>query len=328
MRAAWTLAALSACCCDGKTIFEVGVNIGSVMERDALPDAETLWKEHIATGNNHFGKPFVIRGYAKSFPAFDGWASDDDMAANYGDEEFDIVETETKETRQAPQKSMKLHKFMKNYAKKGWYAVASIPKRMRKDVLMPHFFRCGNLDKHLHDVVLWQGGNSTKSVIHSDAQDSFNCQLSGGTKKWLMWSPKYTKKIQSKKMGWVRANRDKDFQKAYGEFAGRIDVDNVDLATYPGWDELERHEFELRPGDCLFFPRGWFHTVWAPPMTRVQNILWWWFRPDDFNSKECAKTPAWPAGVTLTDCTWGWDHGVDFTTRCTPQSKGSPQTEL
>merc|ERR1712232_963178 len=128
-------------------------------------------------------------------------------------------------------------------------------------------------------------------------------------------------KIQSKAMGWVSAQRDKDFEKAYGEFAGRVGVDDVDLKKYPGWDKLRRHEFELHPGDCLFFPRGWYHTVWAPPETRVQNILFWWFRPQKFNKKDCAKKPAWSSAVALPDCTWGWDDGADFTTRCTEPAR-------
>mmetsp|Transcript_13911 Transcript_13911/g.34092 ORF Transcript_13911/g.34092 Transcript_13911/m.34092 type:complete len:373 (-) Transcript_13911:45-1163(-) len=304
---------------EGKTIFEVGKRLGFVEERTEWPDAKTLWSEHIATDKKHWGKPFVIRGAAKNWPIMSTIADDETMLATWGNETFDIVETELKETRTAAQKKMKIAKFLKNYKEKGWYSVATFPKAMQKHIPLPKFFHCGNLDSKMHGAVLWMSGGGTKSVIHNDGQDGLNCQLDG-VKHWILWSPKYEKKIQSKKLGWVNAEEDKEFKKAYGSFAGKVDVDNVDLEKYPGWDDLEWYELWMNPGDCLFNPSTWFHAVQGEP-GRSQSALVWWFRPK-YNPKSCDAAQPYPGNTSLAECVWGHEgEPRSKPTKCRPRKE-------
>lgn len=191
---------------------------------------------------------------------------------------------------------------------------------------MPRFLHCGGFDTRLHAVVLWQSAGGTRSVIHNDGQDAVNCQTAG-EKRWIFWNPKYDKKIRSKKYGWVDASRDKEFSKGYGQWSGRIDVDNVDIEKFPGWKEFEWYELVMGPGDCLFNPSGWYHHVQSPPDKRSQSVLFWWYRQNNFDKADCDKKGP-PPNRTVRDCTWGFEPGGQLkATSCkTPKKKpGSPE---
>jgi lysine-specific demethylase 8 len=236
--------------------------------------------------------------------------TDENMLKTWSKEQLDIVETELKETRFGKQSPMSLGKFLRNYNKtkgnRGLYSVAEIPGKMRFAVKMPRWFHCGGFDTRLHGLVLWQSAGGTKSVIHNDGQDALNCQMDG-RKHWIMWNPtKYGKKIRSKKYGWVSAREDRAFQKGYGEWAGRIDVENVNVTKFPGWEEMEWEELMMHPGDCLFNPSGWYHHVASPPEERSQSILFWWYRQNDFDKKDCDKKGPSPER-NANDCSWGFD---------------------
>ena len=76
-------------------------------------------------------------------------------------------------------------------------------------------------------------------------------------------------------MGWVNADNlseDDPLANTYGAFAGRIDVDRVDLNKYPGWSQVDYYHAEMEAGDCLFLPAFWLHQVRSEGRNLAVNV--------------------------------------------------------
>jgi hypothetical protein len=302
------------------SIFDVGqASDHPFAELTDWPEPPTMWATFV-NSERGMGRPFLYRGVAGNWTGFATFQSDAALLQRWGSVQLDIVETEHKETRTAEQLDTSMHEFLAQYKNTEWYSVATMTAEMMHEVALPTFFQCGGMDVHLHGAVLWQSNGGTKSVIHSDSQDGLNCQLDG-TKRWILWHPRYKNDIQSDVYGWVSADDQPSFlppwtnntkpNPIYGAFAGQIDVDNVDIKRFPGWAKLEHHIVDMHPGDCLFIPRGWFHHVASPPNRRSASTLVWWYRPQQFKPSECG---GWaharvPQSQTLGDCTWGFTPG-------------------
>ena len=96
----------------------------------------------------------------------------------------------------------------------------------------------------------------------------------------------------SRKFGWVRAEDDPTTT-AYGAFAGGINVSDVDLARFPGWDKLEWTDVQLEPGDCLLVPHRWFHHVFADEGERNLAVHMWFDKLESgFDESDCNKLQA------------------------------------
>jgi len=71
-----------------------------------------------------------------------------------------------------------------------------------------------------------------------------------------------------------------------GDKSGIIDIDNVDLETYPKFAHVEWHECVLEPGDVLFIPAMWFHNVTALDFAVSVNVFWKHLDEDCYDSKD------------------------------------------
>eukprot|EP00450_Noctiluca_scintillans_P026231 CAMPEP_0194519620 /NCGR_PEP_ID=MMETSP0253-20130528/53299_1 /TAXON_ID=2966 /ORGANISM="Noctiluca scintillans" /LENGTH=252 /DNA_ID=CAMNT_0039363775 /DNA_START=1 /DNA_END=756 /DNA_ORIENTATION=- len=228
---------------DASTIWEVGQSRGHVEVLESLPSHARFFEEYLR-GTGEFakvGKPVLFSGAARGMPAYNLW-TDDYLRDKHGHVLLDQVEPEKKETRTVlAQEDWTLRKFLDNYADKDIYSTAITPRALSEEVYLLPFMNCGGYLDKLQATVLWFSSGGTSSVIHSDSQQNVHCMLAG-TKHWILWRP--DEKIDSREYGWIQAEdegkRDPQFKDAYGQFAGRINVSDVDLKKYPGWNKMPR----------------------------------------------------------------------------------------
>jgi len=221
-----------------------------------------------------------------------------------------------KETREGGQvdhiKTMK--QFLDAYNKTDIYMVSQVPKGMQPDVHFLPCIRCGGYLDFLDTNNFWYGRGGSKSVIHYDDQDNFNCMISG-KKRFVMMHPKYKKYFEAhpntnkNKFGWVDTQLDRK-AKGYGAFFGKVDVDKMDLIKYPGWTKVKWWYVDLEAGDCLYLPYQWYHQVTAEPIRSINVHIWYW-RPKVFDEASCKNdegAEAYTANpISFSDCTWGYE---------------------
>lgn len=300
----------------GRSIWSVGKPQGSVEVLEELPLPEEFFKKYIQDKGGEFegyGKPVLMPKAATRMPAFSKW-SDAYLLENYGDTRLDQVETEKKETRtKYPHEDWTLKKFLSKYNTSVLYSTATTPPNLGREVYLLPVMNCGGYSRKLAATVLWMSSGGTKSVIHQDGQDNIHCQFDG-QKDWILWES--SAPIRKTEMGWVwaenEAEQDPSFKDAYGQYAGRLDVDNVDVEAYPGWEKLRWWNMTMKAGDCAFIPRHWFHFVQSPPMRSISIHVW--FHGEKFDPRSCEALTA--KGFDLSnfllsigDCTFGYEHG-------------------
>ena len=94
-------------------------------------------------------------------------------------------------------------------------------------------------------INLWFGGPGTKSNLHWDPYDNFLAQIYG-RKLVLLYSPEEARNLYPFN-GYVRVSR--------------IDPFNPSFSTYPNYRRTKVIMANLKPGDLLFFGKGWWHQI-------------------------------------------------------------------
>ena len=254
---------------------------------------------------NKWGKPVLFKGAAKKMRAMRTFTDDAYMAAHFADETLGMVEFAKKETRTAGGGSMRVGEFLRRYRTDDLYSVSALPPVMAADVDILPFLACSYATQFLDISNIWWSSGGTKSVIHNDDQDNINC-LFEGRKRMIFWHPSDKEKIESDVCGWVDAEVERETNpsfSAYGAFGGKIDVDKVDLETFPTWGTLKWWDAPMEAGDCLFIPTAWYHHVLSEGRNIAAHV--WWWRDDTTTAADFEQCPAEP--LTLKDCTWGYE---------------------
>lgn len=96
-------------------------------------------------------------------------------------------------------------------------------------------------------VHLWLGSSNTRSGWHFDDQDNlfFQCM---GRKHALLGSPSEARRF---------------YPRGKNHRNSRVDADDPDLSHFPSYAGLQLGEATLHPGDVLFIPKGWWHSLRA-----------------------------------------------------------------
>eukprot|EP00928_Gymnodinium_smaydae_P071886 TRINITY_DN55361_c0_g1_i1.p1 TRINITY_DN55361_c0_g1~~TRINITY_DN55361_c0_g1_i1.p1 ORF type:complete len:358 (-),score=63.94 TRINITY_DN55361_c0_g1_i1:77-1150(-) len=338
--AAAASALLSAPLVDAVTIWEVGNFRGHVETRTDLPSPEEFHREYVRGGSGEFrgiGKPVLFPGAATRMPAYSLW-TDDYLRKTHGKVRMDQVETEKRETRtKLPHEDWTLAKFLDEYQTQEIYSTSVLPSGLNKEVYLLPMINCGGYHSGMSATVLWFSSGSTRSVIHSDGQENIHCMFAG-EKHWALW--RSDSKVNTAKMGWIdgetQARIDpENFKDAYGQYGGRVNVDNVDLKSFPGWKKLDAWNMTLRAGDCAYIPRRWYHFVEAPAQRSISVHVW--FKSSgghadkpDFDDRVCRKLEEKGRNVSdflfrVGDCTFSEDGGK---TKCRLPKQRLTQDEL
>jgi hypothetical protein len=229
------------------------------------------------------GKPVILRGMAKSMPAYYKWSSDDIMKQDYSNSVLDVEVGNKQETRTHKQEKMYLNDFVNVYRNRSMYAVAALPMDMANDVILPEWIEQGGYSSHLQAAIMWFSSGGTKSVIHNDDNHNINC-LFDGQKRFAFWSIENRKIIESSECGWLDTGGDLSGELGYGSYAGLMNVTAMDLINYPCWSKLKWYDAMMEAGDCILIPSKWYHHVHSLSGRNVAINLWFGSDKNDRSS--------------------------------------------
>ncbi|XP_046354843.2 bifunctional peptidase and (3S)-lysyl hydroxylase JMJD7-like [Haliotis rufescens] len=265
---------------DGSTIAPPGHNLpfGShttpfeVPVVDKFPTPNVFFEEYM-----HKSRPLVIRSILNltTFPAVVKW-TDDFFRKEVGEEYID-AEPARKENRNLTPEQMTMRSFLQQYAERELYLVSGIEVFRAKDKLMddlyvPRSLHCGGLQFLIESLVMWFSSGGTKSVLHNDDYENFNCVLDG-TKELVFVDTKHREQVQA------------DGYHEDGSYSD-VDVDKVDMHKFPRLGEVPVYKAVLHKGDCLYIPYQWYHQVNSPG-GRSLAINFWFLPTRWFNTSDC-----------------------------------------
>lgn len=140
------------------------------------------------------------------------------------------------------------------------------------DMLMPNYRQQNDIKQLSHAplVSLWMGNRSTIAA-HFDATDNIACVVAGKRKFSLFppseWDNLYVGPIE--------------FNPA-GQAISLVDFDNPDFSKHPRFKTALKNGFEalLEPGDAIYIPSMWWHSVKALSSFNLLQNYWWRQAPE------------------------------------------------
>jgi hypothetical protein len=149
--------------------------------------------------------------------------------------------------------------------------IGDLPKQLQDDLPTPPIVRkAGKGD--IYDANIWLGLPPTYTPLHKDPNPNLFVQLAS-TKRVRLFRPH------------VGAGIFRGVQKEIGR-GGNAIFRGEEMMEWPERDALdeaiwrdgrEGFEVEVRPGDALFIPKGWWHSIKSVG-TGVTASVNWWFR--------------------------------------------------
>ena len=223
-------------------------------------------------------QPVIIRGGALNWPAVKNW-SPDYLKLRYGQHpvraRFLARGTSSAvDGDQRPEKPRTLAQFvdiMRSQPPDGlWYLVqqpiAQLPRDLVRDFgELPYYSR--KMQRFTgHEPYFWMGSAGAKTGLHYDLIHNFNVQITG-RKSWRLY-PRSQQPL---------------LYFGQGEYPHHsvMNIFEADLSQYPLLQQATPYEFVLDPGDILFFPAGWAHSVYCLEEGISVNMFSLWLRWDD-----------------------------------------------
>nr|CAB3258421.1 myc-induced nuclear antigen with a molecular mass of 53 kDa-like 1 [Phallusia mammillata] len=242
------------------------------------------------------GKPALFKGAAFNMPAISKW-TDDYLLQNYGELRVKLESKHEKAFKPEGNLGMgqdSIRYFINTYKNKDKYMVSQIPDPLSKEVTVPQCILCGTLRKRILEANIWMSSGDTKSILHRDADNAFNCLLNG-TKDWILIDPKHQDLLPIA----VEAGT------PYGGFT-LINVNKVDLKKYPKFRDVPWYYANITAGDCLFLPKGHWHQVRSYGEKNLAvSILF--SRINEFDDEGCSKDDLPPVEM-LSDVPMVWTY--------------------
>jgi lysine-specific demethylase 8 len=125
------------------------------------------------------------------------------------------------------------------------------------DVRFPPFV---DEDKY-RQVNLWFGPGNNYSPLHYDPVDNLLTQIRG-RKQVILCPPREIARLYPFPFSYV------------GSRVSRVNVVSPDLTQFPAWAHADRTLLELDPGEMLFIPVYWWHSMWG--IDQNMSINYWW----------------------------------------------------
>lgn len=156
-----------------------------IIDSDRLPSPQEFWDQYAS-----IRKPVVFRGAAKHFPAFESW-TDKYLIDNYGALEVKLESKQEKDHVPVGARGLgrdTIRSFLETYQEKDSYTVSQLPDPLSTEVRVLPFLMCGTFSERILEANLWLSSGGTRSMLHKDADNAFNCLLNG-TKDWILIHP-------------------------------------------------------------------------------------------------------------------------------------------
>jgi hypothetical protein len=230
----------------------------------------------------HLGKPLLIKGGTKHWPAYKKWNSLDYLLSIIGANTNIVLQTDVTEQRDKPFVATKFKAFIEwlkkyptfketkaykdevgatYYIAEEFDFLEKYPKLYKDMVNLTdfNFFKntlkmVGGDNNHTKsygfETAFWMGGAGAKTGWHYDYDYSFNvlCHLKG-EKTFYISEPTGTKYLYpSKKFD-------------PGAILSSVNFWTPDIELYPKYKNIHYEEINLNPGDMFFIPAGYWHAV-------------------------------------------------------------------
>nr|XP_006820060.1 PREDICTED: jmjC domain-containing protein 7-like [Saccoglossus kowalevskii] len=265
-------------------------------ETDIPPHPRTFWEKYVK-----HGKPLILRGAMKHSPGFNLWTTQY-LKEKYGDLEVRL-EGKIEKASNIPigAKSFgrdTIANFINTYQSENKYIVSQLPTAMYPEVMVPPTMQCGTFKDSLVEIDIWMSSGNSKSALHKDAFNTWNCLVSG-TKQWKMVENKYEPLIY----------RSWEPEAQIGGFS-LINVSSVDMIKHPNIAKVRWSNFTITAGDCLYLPRSYYHQVtsFGDPNIAVALLF---SRMTDFDDTGCDNAELKYTPLSDMIVTWNWSgHGT------------------
>lgn len=151
--------------------------------------------------------------------------------------------------------------------------ISELPKQLQDDLPIPHLVK-GAGKGDIYDANLWMGIPPTYTPLHKDPNPNLFVQLAS-SKRVRLFNPTIGAAI-------FRHVQSNIGQSASASFRGNEMMEGPERAVLDEavWGKLlSRQGFEaiVSPGDALFIPRGWWHSIKSIG-TDINASVNWWFR--------------------------------------------------
>jgi len=152
--------------------------------------------------------------------------------------------------------------------------IADLPKQLQDDLPVPRIVQdAGKGD--IYDSNIWMGMPPTYTPLHKDPNPNLFVQLVG-RKVIRLFKPDVGLRI-------FRTVQERIGQHASSVFRGEEmmegpERDALDKAVWGGGSKMEVFEAIVHPGEALFIPKGWWHSIKSAGPDLVNASVNWWFR--------------------------------------------------
>lgn len=286
------------------------------------------------------GKPLLLRGLARTMPAYEQWATDAALIKLAGRTVHSVEVGPQQETRRSAMQRLSLVEFLSRQAKERahrgivrgssdvmHYLVSSVPRELARDLLLPPMLRCGGSTDRSMRSYIWMSTGGTSSVLHEDSDDNLHCVFAG-SKKFFIVDVEHREAWRDKRCGWYDAEiasspgrarglseNELRLQHGYGTWVD-INATSVDLVRFPCWANIPWTATTVESGDCLFLPAGFLHHVRADGGAEQRSISTnlWWRRPKTFEPTKgfgCADGADMDVSAPPVKLPWGLIAGGD-----------------
>lgn len=197
-------------------------------------------------------KPVLIEGLTKDWPAYEKWKLDyiQDRAGEQVVPLYDNEPAKDKESVYAPKKEMKLYDYIEILKTQPtdlrifFYEILKKMPELLKDFEYPDI----GLKFFKKLPALFFGGGKSKVFMHYDIDlpDSMHFHFDGH-KSVTLFSPQQTKYLY--RVPYSIHNLE------------AIDMDNPDFEKYPALQYAEGIQANMKHGDALFMPSGYWHYI-------------------------------------------------------------------
>mmetsp|Transcript_41823 Transcript_41823/g.69853 ORF Transcript_41823/g.69853 Transcript_41823/m.69853 type:complete len:855 (-) Transcript_41823:334-2898(-) len=203
----------------------------------------------------NIGRPVILTNFTPEWKAYENWVPER-LKEKYGRFTVNVQKGRSSNTNFETQQHLLrrdlnfadfIDSVMKNEKKNDLYLTANnnlLHKPEMRGILgdMDPFYS-GFLTVDPTQTHFWFGGSGTKTPLHFDPISLFHTHIKG-RKLWTLWPPEMAPYLYHR-------------EKVYSE----VDSYNPDHEKYPLYKYAFRTKEMIGPGETLFIPTGWWHTV-------------------------------------------------------------------
>lgn len=154
--------------------------------------------------------------------------------------------------------------------------IADLPKQLQDDLPTPELVKkVGKGD--IYDTSIWMGIPPTYTPLHKDPNPNLFVQLAG-QKSARLYRPSVGSAIFRDVQARIGGSSSASLRGL--EMMQGVEVEVLEEAVWGDSCVVDGFEAELNPGDALFIPKGWWHSIksFNRGIRGVNASANWWFR--------------------------------------------------